>query len=384
MIANKFTAMHLITAFFIISVITGSIWYGYSPSFAYGQTLSTDQQKLTNEKLKLENEKLKIENENLNSFWGRLPGYSTIITALVAIIGVIVTIWKLINESSLNREQRENESLRRVDERFNSIITNLGSDSQSNKASAAVSILTFLRPEHQVFHNQVFMILLANLKIQNDEAIYNLLIQGFEEALRVQLSTLKQQDKNYELDLSRAYLNRVNMSGLDLSKADLGFATLKSANLHGPKTNLFRARGMEADLEKAWLSEANLNEARFTRADFKYAKFHKSNLVSAVLKEADLSYAEFYQASMQSAHLEEAILIGVKFEQANINDAFFKDAMFDEATLRSLLKTKDKTWRKAHFDKDIMSRLEKMDNMMQKNVSGESPKQGYVRVPPSS
>lgn len=361
-IAKKLTATLLIITFFIISIITGWAWYGRSLSFANDQALSADHQKLSNEKLKLENEKLRIENDNLKSFWGQLPGYSTIITALLAIIGVIITISKLLSESRLNREQRENENLRRVDERFNSIITNLGSESEANQASAAVSILTFLRPEHHMFHDQVFSILLANLKIHHNEAIYDLLIEGFEEALRVQLPILKQRDKTFELKLSRAHLNRINMSGLDLSNSDVGFATLKYANLSGTRTNLYRVRGMEANLEKARLSEANLNEARFTKANFISAKFHKSNLVSAVLKEADLRYAEFYQSSMQSAHLEGATLIGTKFEQANINDAFFNNLKeVDEATLRSLLKTRDKTWQKAHFDKEIMSKLKKMN-----------------------
>ncbi|KAF0144345.1 MAG: low-complexity protein [Nitrospirae bacterium] len=365
-IVKILTAMHLIITFSIISIVTGWAWSGQSLSFANDQVVSADHQKLSNEKLKLENEKLRIESDNLKSFWGRLPDYSTMITALLAIIGMIITILKLINESRLNREQRENDNLRRVDERFNSIITNLGSESESNRASAAVSILTFLRPEHQIFHYQVFMILLANLKIRNSEAIYDLLIEGFEKALQVQLPLLKQSDKNFELNLSRApHLKRINLSGLDLSNSDLGFTMLKYANLSGSKTSLYRARGIGAILEKAWLSEANLNEAKFKKANFKYAKFHKSNLVAAVLKEADLSYAEFNQASMQSAHLEGATLIGTKFEQANINDAFFNDLKeIDEATLRSLLKTRDKTWQKAHFDKEIMRKLIEMNKSL--------------------
>lgn len=348
----------LFIALFIMMVLS---WYQQSLLFADDQVLSTTHQKLLNGKLRQEIKKLRIENKNNSSFWGQLPAYATSITALVAIIGVIVTIYKLINERSLDRKQRETESLRRIDDKFTSIVTNLGSKSAAIQASAAVSILSFLKPEYREFHNQVFMILLANLKVEHSEAIYNLLVEGFEKALRLQLPSLKLQDKTYELDLSRAYLNHVNLSECDLSYADLGFTNLKYANLSGSKTSLCRARGIEANMEKARLSDANMMEARFTKANFLYAHFHRTNLVSTVLKEADMSYAQFYQASMQSAHLEGAILFDTKFEQANINDTFFKGVKLNDVTLKSILNTKDKSWKKAHFDEDIMNKLEEMD-----------------------
>lgn len=349
----------IVIAFFILMIVLS--WHQQSLLFADDQVLSTTHQTLLNDKLQQEIEKLRIENKNSSSFWGQLPAYATIITALVAIIGVIVTIFKLINEKNLDRKQREMENLRNMDDKFISIITALGSERESIQASAAVSILSFLKPEYQDFHNQVFMILLANLKIAHSKAIYNFLVEGFEKAVRLQLPSLKLQDKTYELDLSRAYLNRVNLSDCDLSYVDLGFTKLKYANLSGSKTSLYRARGIEANLEKARLSDANMMEARFTKAKFMHAQFHKTNLVSAVLKEADLSYAQFYHASMQSAHLDGAILLDAKFEQANINDAFFIGAKFSEATLKSILNTKDKSWGKAHFDVDIKAKLDEMD-----------------------
>lgn len=356
------TVIPFIVLFIIIFMLFS--WHQDSLLFADDQILSTTHQKLLNDKLQLEIEKLRIENINSSSFWGQLPAYATIITSFIAIIGVIVTIYKLINERSLDRKQREMESLRNMDAKFTSIITNLGSKSEPIQASAAVSILSFLKPEYREFHNQVFMILLANLKIKHSEAIYNLLIEGFEKALRLQLQLLKLQNKTYAFDLSRAYLNRINLENCDLTYADLGFTKLKYANLSGSKTILYRARGIEANLEKARLSDANMMEARFKKAKFMYAHFHKTNLVSAVLKEADLSYAQFYQASMQSAHLEGATLVGTKFEQANINDTFFKGAQFSDETLRSILNTKDKSWKKAHFDKGIMDKLEDLDNSL--------------------
>jgi uncharacterized protein YjbI with pentapeptide repeats len=356
----KWVAVYLalVLALLVLSLlmILKPAWEQPSSVLVNDQLQPMDQQQLQDEKLRQEILKLQLENEKLGSFWELLPSYATFVTALVAVIGVMVTIWRQINERELDRKQREDDSRRRLDEKFTSIVSNLGSESSSIQASAAVSIITFLRPEYKAFHDQVFMILLANLKIQHDPTVNDLLIQGFEKAIRIQLPSLREKDEQFELDLSRSFLHRVDLSGLDLSQADLGFAQLRGANLSD--ANLHRVRGMEANLEKARLSRANLNEARFRKAQFGGAQFHGANLVSADLKETDLKEAQFHQASMQSAHLEKANLSGAKFEQANLNDAFFRGATVDAGTLKSILKAFN--WQKAHFDEDVKLKLEEL------------------------
>lgn len=339
--------------------------WGQQPSSSAKKSM--DPQELQNEKLQQELLKLQAEVKKLNSFWGRLLDWVPFITALVALIGVLFTIWRQRKEMSrqqeldryqreLNRKQREDDSLRRLDENFTSIVTNLGSESTSMQASAAVSIITFLKPEYKVFHNQVFMMLLANLKIEYSDAVNKLLIEAFEKAIRIKLQSAQETDEPFELNLSRSNLYRVDLSGLDLSQADVAFAQLPGANL--TDTDLRRARGIEANLEKARFSRANLEEVRFQKARFKEAQFHEANLVSAVLKEADLRNAQFQQAKMQSAHLEKTELNGAKFEQANLNDTFFYGASFNEETLKSILKAFN--WQKAHFDKDVRDTLEEL------------------------
>ena len=345
----------LVLTLLVISllVILKPSWEQQSSVFVNDQLQSMNQQELQNERLRQEILKLQLENKKRNSFWELLPSYATIITTLVAVIGVFVTIWRQINERELDRKQREDESLRRLDERFTSIVSNLGSESAAIQAGAAVSILTFLKPEYMVFHNQVFMLLLANLKIQHSDAVNKLLIGAFEKAIRIHWQSLRKQDEQFELDLSRAHLDRIDLSNTDLTGADLGFTELGHANL--TDAVLFRARGFGAQLEKARLSRANLNEARFREANFRGAQFHGSNLVAADLKETDLEEAQFYQARMQSAHLDKAKLRGAKFEQANLSDAFFYGADLNEYTLRSILKAFN--WQKAHFDEDVKAKL---------------------------
>lgn len=276
--------------------------------------------------------------------------YATLITALVAVIGVIVTVWKQLSQQEADRR-------RRFDEKFTSIVANLGAESPTIKASAAVSIVSFLKPEYEVFHDQVFMVLLANLKLEHSDVLNKLLVNGFEKAIRIVLQSAKDKDAQFELDLSRCNLYRVDLSGLDLTQADLGFAKLQGANL--TDAILRRVRGWEAHLENARVSRANLEEARFQRACFRGGQFHDARLVSADLKETDLTEAQFYRAKMQSAHLEEANLNRARFEQADLNDTFFYGAKnLNAETLKSISKALN--WQKAHFDDDVRARLEEI------------------------
>jgi len=315
------------------------------------------RQNLEQEKLRQEVVKLQIENRKANSILVFLVSNAGLLTVLLAIIGAIVTIGKQIEERKKDRQQREAENLRRIDEKFTAIIKDLGSDSVPIQAGAAVSILTFLKPMYQAFYEQVYLIILANLKVKKDkreEATAELLLQGFEKAIRLLIEYKIKQGEPVELDLSQADLKRVNLSGLDLSNADLGFADMPNANLEA--ANLFRVKGYGAKLKGVRLSRANLNEARFKTAKFADALFHDANLVAANMKETDLQRVQFHQAKLQSTHFEHADLRGAQFNQANIDDAFFKGALMDDQTLRSILKAFN--WDNAHFDDEIKTKLE--------------------------
>nr|NIW98318.1 hypothetical protein [Phycisphaerae bacterium] len=339
---NKATIV--LSAFMLFAV--AFVLFSYPCGKALAEESSDPQvQQLTNEKTKQETEKLKREIEKLDeeNRWNANPlskisTFGTFITTLVAIIGVLITIYKLTNERRLDREQREADSIRRLNGKFTTIVNKFGSDSEAIQASATVSIRSFLKPEYKEFHRQVFMIVLANLKIDHSSAVHNMLIDVFEKAIRLFLEETKGQEPR-PLDLARTYLRNADLSDCDLQGVDIGFTELKYASLKG--ANLFRARGFEANLEKAQLSEANMQEARMMKTKCTKAQFHNTKLVSAVFKKARLNAAQFYQASMQEAHFEDAVLLGARFEQADINNAFFKGAKFDEGALKSLLKTKD-------------------------------------------
>ena len=326
---------------------------------------SPTPEQLESEKLQAEIRKLELESKNLSGWRGRAAAYAPlagVLTAIVALIGVFVTLRNGRREQrrqqDLDRaqrereqEQRENESLRRLDERFTAVLTDLGSTSEAVQAGAAVSLLTFLRPEHRAFHRQVRLVTLANLKVTHAGSVAKLLVRVFEAAVRTEEPL-----EPLERDLSRAELARVDLSGLDLSEADLAFATLRGANLKD--ATLWRARGHSVDLRGALLSgeHADLREIRFREAKCSDAQFHDANLRAAHLEAADLSRAEFQRARLQSAHFDEATLTGAKFEQADLNDAYFREATLDEAALRSIRRALN--WQKAHFSPVDQARLD--------------------------
>lgn len=325
-----------------------------------------EMEKLRQDALKTRHEcvKLQMEVENMKGPWAKFASSTAplapFITAIVAVLGVVLTIWKQVSENTrqreLDRRQREVESQRRVDDKFTSIVTNIGSESEAVQASAVVSLTTFLKPEYEFLHDQAFTIVLANLKITHSNPVNRLLVDAFEKALRIRMDAVKGKRDEFELDLSRASLKLVNLSELDLSNADLGFAQMQQANLR--RANLFRVRGYGANLERARLKQANLNEARLQKSVLKGAHFHGTNLVAADLKECDLTGAQFCQAKMQSAHLEGANITGARFEQANLSDTYFLGVQTDTQALRSLMKAVN--WQEAHFDEEVKSSLEQM------------------------
>lgn len=313
---------------------------------------------LQKEKLQEEIYRLQVERRKIGTLSEKLPALATASGAFVALVGLFFTIKKHYEERNKDRAQRNIESARRLDEKFTRIVKDMGSESAAIRASAAISVLTFLNPEYKRFYEQVYLILLANVKVKHDRNINKLMIRSFEKSIRAYLEVMRANEKPPFLDFSRTELNRVDLSGLDLSQSDFAFARFRCANLSN--CNLWRMKGIEANLVKARLSRSNLNETRLQKALLNGALLHEVNLVAADLKKADLTGAQFNQAKLQSAHLEGAVLKGAQFEQANLNDAYFIGAIFDKSSMKSILNAYN--WEKAHFEKTVLDKLKKLES----------------------
>jgi uncharacterized protein YjbI with pentapeptide repeats len=112
-----------------------------------------------------------------------------------------------------------------------------------------------------------------------------------------------------------------NLSGFDLSDADLRYANLSGANLRS------------ADLSGADLSGANLRSADLSGAYLSGAYLIDANLMSAYLSGADLRSADLSGAYLISAYLIGTNLIGANLSGANLRSADLRSADLSGADL---------------------------------------------------
>ena len=103
-----------------------------------------------------------------------------------------------------------------------------------------------------------------------------------------------------------AIKNKVNLSGANLSDADLSRAYLSGADLSRADlsgAHLSRADLSRADLSRAYLSCANLSRADLSGADLSGADLSGADLSGAYLSSADLSRANLSSAYLSGADL---------------------------------------------------------------------------------
>lgn len=127
----------------------------------------------------------------------------------------------------------------------------------------------------------------------------------------------RKSNRNIKIDLRKAVLNEVDLSGVDLRNADLKGSQLVYADLSGAK--LSHANLYEADLTGANFDNANLSEVDLRHAILQTANFSSANLVGAKLDSSDLRDSIFIDANISKANLSMANLDRAKFSDANLN-----------------------------------------------------------------
>jgi uncharacterized protein YjbI with pentapeptide repeats len=320
---------------------------------------SLERQKLKAEIAKLRREAAKIDHEE--GLVGDVVDLAPLITALVALGGLIAAFWKQISESGrqrqLDREERGRAREQRFDEQFQQMAENLSSGNGEVRAAAAASIELFMGPEYEAFHRRLFLLLLGALRFPRGDIGDKLLVRTFQAVAPEQIAAMRKNGSQAAIDLSNCHLDYVRLPKVDLAGVDMAFASLHGADLS--RSRLWRARGREVDLSGARLSECDLGEARLAGAKLVKAHLSRANLVSAKLKGADAVGTSFRGARLQEAQLDGAVLRGAAFEGANLNNAFFRGASFDEGSLRSVA-CGAIAWREANWDPTILEALEAM------------------------
>ena len=131
------------------------------------------------------------------------------------------------------------------------------------------------------------------------------------------------------LNLSGAFLFRINFTGAPLERVDFTGSILRNcifqeaklngAIMHGANftSSIFYGVDMsEVQARGAIFSLAAMDEAKMCDADLTAANFQRANLSGVDFSDADLSEAEFQHADLISVNFNNAHMGGVKFEKA--------------------------------------------------------------------
>ena len=143
----------------------------------------------------------------------------------------------------------------------------------------------------------------------------------------------------YQISLGEAELEKTELEGVNLIRANLMDTNLLKANLKWSKlmrANLMKANLMEANLEAANLKRAKLQEANLMRANLEGA-----NLRRAKLQEANLMGANLEAANLRRAKLQEANLMGANLEAANLKRANLMGALVGFVENKNIEEDKD-------------------------------------------
>ncbi len=149
---------------------------------------------------------------------------------------------------------------------------------------------------------------------------------------------INEQDEEYNTlswgTLNKQHLERANLTGSILKKADMR------------EVNLIRANMTSANLEGAWLNSANLEGANLRYSQLDLDKLNNANLKNSFLTGANLKYADLSGANLSGSDLIEtklkgatlryAILYGADLEYACLDSVNMFNARLDSADLRGV------------------------------------------------
>ena len=250
--------------------------------------------------------------------------------------------------ASAQARANENTETGQRQERLKTAIEHLGHRAVSVRLGGAYE-LSHLAADNEDLRQTVLHILCAHIRQTTGEAAYRAThkekpseeIQALLTLLFVERSSMV--FKDCFINLQGSCLNGANVEGAWLREADLKRVSLQHAKLYNADmgesflmdANLNRADLREAHLDEAKLWNANLYEARLSDAHLRGtdllgahllgAKLERATLICANLHRArlqgaDLTCAKLYGANLQGAQLQATVLIDTALQETNLED----------------------------------------------------------------
>ncbi|MCB9461531.1 MAG: pentapeptide repeat-containing protein [Anaerolineaceae bacterium] len=131
-----------------------------------------------------------------------------------------------------------------------------------------------------------------------------------------------------------AELDKTNLAGAVLGRANLTQANLEDADLEGARmreailvnTNMQGAKLSNVGLAYSNLTEANLTQAKLHKSNLQKANLERATLYLADLRRVDLTEADLNRAGLFRANLKDANLVCANLECANLGASILEGA----------------------------------------------------------
>ena len=240
-------------------------------------------------------------------------------SGLIAITGLYFFHKRLKNQDKQIQNQDKQISLQinqRVDERFNSAITLLGS-SETSARTGAVYALHELALEEEKYRQQIVQILCSHIRSKTNEVAYQ---ETHEEHPSNEIqTTLNLLFKEHERGLyTQDFAKVAGFPRADLSHAYLVRASFKEAQCH------------EAEFWYAQCQGANFQSAQCQEASFRFTQCQGANFVYAQCQGVKFWYAQC-QADFGVAQCQGANFLGAQCQGANFFNAGCEGVIFGDA-----------------------------------------------------
>lgn len=273
---------------------------------------------LAGEKLRLEVKQLQQQEDRSLQAWiwnYTATIFSPSVVLLVALLGGL-RWW--FRDRRLEREKRS-------EERFQSIVVNLGSKDIEARIGATIMLRTFLQSKYKQFHYQVFDLAVANLRLQmaglKDKQPNQPDEPGSLDSLSQALITLFKESFPQARDWTKKHSTRSGIIALFDRLKLLFTKQFDSQSLDASELQLNNAYLADADLREVWMPKCSLCGANLSRANFVDANLAGVNVTKANLAGADLTGANLADAILIGATLTSVKLIGADLTGANLTDA---------------------------------------------------------------
>ena len=262
--------------------------------------------------------------------------FTSIGSGLIAIFGFIFIYQRLEKQQKqidIQIDQLTIQINHRIDDRFNSAISLLGS-SETSARTGAIYALHELAIEEEKYRRKIAQILCSHIRSKTDEAEYKKThSKRPSNEIQTTIDLLFKEEGLYAQGFkgvakpSKANLSHAYLIGADFISAQCQKANFRSAQCQ--KANFSNAQCQGVDFTNAWCQGENGQyqgaNAQCQKANFVMAQCQGANFTNALCQDVN-----FWVAQCQGVDFTNAQLQGVDFQGTGCQGINLKDAEYDK------------------------------------------------------